>query len=110
MFDIFFLFFCLDVMVVPSPGHGSRALEPRGVLVKSVVTSDDIVVREGGMMDVGLSLRRRSAIEHGNLCSVITDCLQDVCFAVFMMPYFSSLRWILFTFAFMIGDEADQNC
>jgi hypothetical protein len=52
MFDIFFLFFYLGVMVVPSPGHSSRVLEPRGVLAKSVVASDDIVVREGAMMDV----------------------------------------------------------
>jgi hypothetical protein len=59
--------------------------------VTSVVASDDIIVREGGMMDVGLLLRRIGAIEHGNLCSVITDCLQDVSFVVFKMPYFSSL-------------------
>jgi hypothetical protein len=102
---VFFCFFrtiitnfscvCLGVAVVPPPSDGDKVSEPQDVPVeKSLIPSDEIVSREGGVVNVALASRRGGTIEHDDLCGVLSNCLQDVGFAALMMPFFSLSYWV----------------
>jgi hypothetical protein len=43
------------------------------------------------VIDVALASRHKGAIEHDDLCGVLTDCLQDVIFTVLAMLYLFAL-------------------
>jgi hypothetical protein len=60
-------------MVVPPPTSGDKRPECEDVCVqKPSIAIGEIIVREGGMIDVALASRCKGAI----------DCLQDVRFAI----------------------------
>jgi hypothetical protein len=62
--------------VVPSPTDGNRASERQNVHTeKALIASDEIVARGDGVIDMALASRHRGAIEHNDLCGVLTDCL-----------------------------------
>jgi hypothetical protein len=67
---------CLGVAVVPPPSDGDKVSEPQDVPVeKSLIPSDEIVSREGGVVNVALASRRGGTIEHDDLCGVLSNCL-----------------------------------
>jgi hypothetical protein len=77
--------------------------EPQDVLVeKTLIPFDEIVAREGGVINVALASRRGGTIEHDDRCGILSDCLQDVSFAALMMPYFPSSCWSYFAAFFLI--------
>jgi hypothetical protein len=72
--------------VVPLPIGGGKGSGCEDVCVeKSLTDAEEIIVCEGGMIDVGLGLWRGGAIECNNLCGVLSDCLQDVRLGVLAM-------------------------
>jgi hypothetical protein len=83
---------CLAVAVVPLPCDGDKVHEPHDVLAKkTLVLSDEIVAREGGVINVTLASRCGGTIECDDLCNVLCDWLQDVSFSALKMPYFLSV-------------------
>jgi hypothetical protein len=52
---------------------------------KPLTDVGEINVHEGGMINVVLTSRRRGAIEHDDLCGLLSDCLQDVRFTILAM-------------------------
>jgi hypothetical protein len=52
---------------------------------KPLTDVGEINVHEGSMINVELTSRRRGAIEHDNLCGLLSDFLQDVRFAILAM-------------------------
>jgi hypothetical protein len=105
-------FFCLclvDPMVPPSIG-GGKGSGREGVRVKKYLTdAEEIIACEGGVIDVVLASRHGGAIEHNNLCGVLSDCQQDVRFGVLAML---SLPTLLLNFLFLIisviGNEIER--
>jgi hypothetical protein len=86
-----FSYVCLGVAMVPPPSDGDNMPKPQDVVAeKTLVPSDEIVAREGGMINVALASQHGVTIERDNLCSILSYCLQDLSFATLMMPYFSS--------------------
>jgi hypothetical protein len=78
--------------VVPPPIDGAGMFECQDVHTgKLLIASDEIIARGDGMIDVALASRRGGAIERDDLCGVLTDCLQDVRFAVLVILYLFAL-------------------
>jgi hypothetical protein len=74
--------------VLPPPTDGDGTSERQDVHIeKLLIASDEIIACGDGVIDVALASRRGGAIEHDDLCGVLTDCVQDVRFAVLAMLY-----------------------
>jgi hypothetical protein len=81
--------------VVPPPSDGNKVPEPQDVLAeKTLIPSDEIVARKGGVINVALASQCWGTTERDDLCGVLSYCLQDVSFAAVVMPYFLSSCWI----------------
>jgi hypothetical protein len=50
-------------------------LTVRMFIQKSLIACNDIIAHRDGVIDVALASRRGGAIEHDDLCGVLTDCL-----------------------------------
>jgi hypothetical protein len=69
--------------VVPPPTGGDKGSGHEDVHVqKPSIDVEEIIVHEGGMIDVVLASRHRGAIERNDLCCLLTDCLQEVRFTI----------------------------
>jgi hypothetical protein len=72
-------------MVAP-PSSGDKGPVSEDVRVqKPSIDVGEIIVREGGMIDVALASRHGGDIERNNLCGLLTDWLQDVTFTILTM-------------------------
>jgi hypothetical protein len=97
-----FLVFCLDAVLIPPPNDGDEVPETQSALAKNVfIASDDIVAREGGVIDMALASRRGGVVHREDLCVVLTDCLQDVSFIPLMVSFFHRPVGFLFMFVFV---------
>jgi hypothetical protein len=78
--------FHLDDTVLPPSTAGDKGPGCEDVQVQKP-SSDvgEIIVHEGGMINVALTSRREGAIEHDDICGLLSDCLQDVRFAILVM-------------------------
>jgi hypothetical protein len=78
--------------VLPLPTDGNGMSECQDVHTeKLLIASDEIVAHEGVVIDVALASRCGGAIECGDRCGVLNDCLQDVRFAILAMLYLFAL-------------------
>jgi hypothetical protein len=78
--------FHLDDTVLPWSTSGYKGLGCDDVQVQKPSTVvGEIIIHEGGMINVALTSRHRGAIERDDLCGLLSDCLQDVRFAILVM-------------------------
>jgi hypothetical protein len=78
--------------VVPPPTGGDKGTGHEDVCVqKPLIDVGEIIICEGGMIDVVLVSRRGGAIERNDLCGLLTDCLQDVRFAILVVLHLFAL-------------------
>jgi hypothetical protein len=82
MIDPFF-HFCLDDTVVPLSTSGDKGPGREDVQVQKPSTDvGEIIFHKGGMINVSLASRRGGAIDCTDLCGLLSDCLQDIRFAI----------------------------
>jgi nitrous oxidase accessory protein NosD len=87
--------FCLGLTVVHSSIGASKGSGGEDVrLQEPLIVVEGIVVHESGMIDVALTSRHEGVIDRDIVCSLLTECLQDVRFAVVVM---------LCLFTFLLG-------
>jgi hypothetical protein len=78
--------------VVRLPTDGAGMSERQDVHTKKLlIASDEIIARGDVMIDVALASRHGGAIEHDDLCGVLSDWLQDVRFVVLAILYLFAL-------------------
>jgi hypothetical protein len=65
-----------DVHTTESPSSREPPIEIEAALT-----------RETSMLDIALALGRRGTINHDAVCGLLTECLQDVSFAILAMSY-----------------------
>jgi hypothetical protein len=72
--------------VVPPSTGGYKGPGREDVQVQTPsIDVGEIIFREGGMINVALTSRHGGAIEHDDLCGLLSDCLQDVRFTILAM-------------------------
>jgi hypothetical protein len=63
------------------------------------------------VLDVALASGCRGAINRDVVCGLLTECLEDVSFAILAMLYsFALLLGFLFLFVSVLGFKIDQSC
>jgi hypothetical protein len=93
-----------------SGGKDVHPTEPPLVRVQSA-DAEDALAHEISMLDVALALGRGRAINCVAICGLLTECLEDVSFAILTMLYsFALLLGFLFLFVSVLGFKIDQSC
>jgi hypothetical protein len=88
--------------VLPPSTGGDKGPRREDVQVQKPSTDvGETIVCEGGMINVALTSRHRWAIEHNDLCGLLSDCLQDVRFAILMMLRLFALQ-LNFNFSLLL--------
>jgi hypothetical protein len=88
---ILFLFH-LDVTVVPSFTGGGKGFGGEDVhLQVPLIDVEGIATHESGMIDVALALRREGVFDLNAVCDLLTEYLEDVRFAIFVMLWLFTL-------------------
>jgi hypothetical protein len=76
-----------DVRTTESPSSREPPIEVEAALT-----------RETSMLDIALASGRGGSISHEAVCGLLTECLQDVSFAILTMSYLFSCCYV-FTFS-----------
>jgi hypothetical protein len=59
------------------------------------------------MLDIALVSQRRGTIDHDAICGWLTECLQDVSFAIVTMSYLFARLGLHFFLLFYLGCQVD---
>jgi hypothetical protein len=103
--------FCVGKAMVISSARGAEGSRGKGVFLREpFADTKGTVAHESGVVDIASTSRRR-VIDRDVVCSLLTDCLQDVrSFILVILCLFALLMSFNFFFSFVLGYEIDKRC